>query len=408
MIQPLESRQMLSNSPVVTNDPGPITPGIPPDSAIHYHVKMIIDRGATTARVTYVFPATGYTVQTLPASVGGDADGTHYVFQANTQPPTNGGPNTPSVQVVYLPLESILNNHGGALQTGHYRFVLANGAITFADVPFDVGPQVSAFLNNGLLTVTGDETDNHFSFVRHDTLLDVVQTIGGQDFVLSTYSFRHVKQVVAYGNDGDDLIVVGPKNIPSTLIGGRGNDTLSGSAAGDLLDGGRGNDFLSGGNGADVLNGGRGDGNDTVNGGAGRDTLTGGAGDDTRQISVDSDDVKDLFEQTDDLGLDSLPFTISPDQLVTRIRTHDGKVTLRIAMTVTNSGFDINFGPLTTNPDGSLGIVLAGTQLGWKYAVLPALFTRQAYYDLTNLAPGPHVLHISQADGLIRTIDFQR
>src|SRR3954469_1818557 len=101
MIQPLESRQMLSSSPTVTNAPGPITPGIPPDFAIHYYVKMMIDRGATTARITYVFPATGYSVQTLPSSVGGDADGTHYVFQANIQPPTNGGPSTPTTQVVH-------------------------------------------------------------------------------------------------------------------------------------------------------------------------------------------------------------------------------------------------------------------------------------------------------------------
>src|SRR4051794_36846174 len=85
MIQPLESRQMLSSGPIVTNDPGPITPGIPPDSAIHYYVKMIIDRGATTARITYVFPATGYTVQTLFSNAGGDVDGMHYVFQANIQ-----------------------------------------------------------------------------------------------------------------------------------------------------------------------------------------------------------------------------------------------------------------------------------------------------------------------------------
>jgi len=407
MIQPLESRQMLSSSPIVTNDPGPIIPDLSP-VVIHYYVKMAIDRGATTARVTYVFPTTGYTVQTQRSSVGGDADGTHYVFQANIQPPTNGGPNTPAIQVVHLPLESVLTNHGGPLQEGHYRFVLGNGTTTFADVPFDVGPQVSAFLKNGVLTVTGDETDNHFSFVRHDTLLDVVQTIDGQDYVLSTFAYRHVKQIIAYGNDGDDLIVVGPKNIPSTLIGGRGNDTLSGSAANDLLDGGRGDDSLSGGSGVDTLNGGRGDGNDTVNGGPGRDTLAGGAGDDTRQISVDTDDAADLFEHFDDLGLDTLPFTIVDRELSARIRTENGRTTLRVSVMVSDSGYSVDFGPLITNPDGSLDILLSGTQLGARYAVLPVVLTHKSYYDLTDLAPGIHTLHVRQPSGLIRTIEFRR
>lgn len=415
MIQPLESRQMLSSSPLVTNDPGPIIViDDPPPTLIalpagaQVHVKMIIDRGATTARVTYTFPAAGYTVQTQLTGVSTDADGTQiYGVQSSIHPPA-GGVSSSTTQVVYLPLASIRNDHGGPLETGHYRFVLGSRATTFAAIPFDVGPQVFAFLKNGVLTVTGDETDNHFSFVRHDTLLDVVQTVGGQDFVLSTFSVRHVKQIIAYGNDGDDLIVVGPKNIPSTLIGGRGNDTLSGSAANDLLDGGRGDDFLSGGSGVDTLSGGRGDGNDTVNGGPGRDTLTGGAGDDTRQISVDTDDAVDLFEHFDHLGLNSLPFTIRDGQLSTRIRAENGQTTLRVAVTVSDSGYSVAFGPLTANPDGSLSILLSGTQVGANFAVLPAFFTRQSYYDLTNLTPGPHALHIRQPSGLIRTIEFQR
>jgi len=65
----------------------------------------------------------------------------------------------------------------------------------------------------------------------------------------------------------------------STLIGGRGNDRLTGGRAADLLEGGNGNDTLSGGGGADLLRGGGG--NDriiyaadaTLAGGSGADTL---------------------------------------------------------------------------------------------------------------------------------------
>jgi Ca2+-binding RTX toxin-like protein len=76
--------------------------------------------------------------------------------------------------------------------------------------------------------------------------------------------------------------------LPDTLIGGTGNDTLSGAdsddllignAGDDLMGGGGGNDTLLGGAGRDTLNGGNGD--DTVDGQGGADTLSGGEGDDT-------------------------------------------------------------------------------------------------------------------------------
>jgi Ca2+-binding RTX toxin-like protein len=405
MIQALETRQMLSSGPIGFNDPVLVIPAL----SVEYHVKVAIDRGVATARITYVFSGAGYTVQTQLVNVSTDTDGRQiYNVRATIQNPTLPGPNTSTTVVAYLPLESIRNNHGGPLEPGHYGLVIGDGASTFTSVPFDVPPQVSATLNNGVLTVTGDENDNQFSFSRNNRFLEVIETISGQDNLVATFPFSEVKQIMAYGNDGDDLIVVGPKNIPSTLIGGRGNDTLSGSAADDLIDGGRGDDFLSGGSGVDSLSGGRGDGNDTVNGGPGRDTLTGGGGDDTRQISVDTDDAVDLFEHFDDLGLDHLPFTIRAEELSTRIRSENGTTTLRLGVTVTDSGYSVAFGPLVTNGDGSLSILLAGTQVGANYGVLPALFTRVSYYDLTGLAPGMHSLHIEQAAGLITTIQFQR
>lgn len=62
------------------------------------------------------------------------------------------------------------------------------------------------------------------------------------------------------------------------VVGGRGNDTITGSNAANRLEGGFGNDKLSGGGGADVLIGGHG--NDRLTGGAGRDIVTGDAGND--------------------------------------------------------------------------------------------------------------------------------
>ncbi|MBL6965974.1 MAG: hypothetical protein ISR60_05415, partial [Anaerolineales bacterium] len=72
------------------------------------------------------------------------------------------------------------------------------------------------------------------------------------------------------GQDGADILNGGDG--ADTLQGGSGNDMINGSAGDDILDGGEGQDQLFGGDGADLLNGN--DGDDTLDGGAGDDILT--------------------------------------------------------------------------------------------------------------------------------------
>ena len=113
------------------------------------------------------------------------------------------------------------------------------------------------------------------------------------------------------GTAGDDVIdgnnnPVNPNAADSdTLNGGAGNDMLFGRGGDDVLNGGIGNDTLDGGDGNDVLNGGAdndtllggngndtldaGTGTDTLNGGAGNDRLTGGAGNDAIDGGADTD-----------------------------------------------------------------------------------------------------------------------
>jgi len=79
------------------------------------------------------------------------------------------------------------------------------------------------------------------------------------------------------GGDGDDTLTGG--NFSDELQGGKGNDVLEGKLESDELWGGKGNDTLSGDNGDDELQGGKG--NDVLNGGFGDDTFIGGAGNDT-------------------------------------------------------------------------------------------------------------------------------
>jgi VCBS repeat-containing protein len=79
----------------------------------------------------------------------------------------------------------------------------------------------------------------------------------------------------------------------TTIDGGEGNDSLTGSAARDHLDGGHGNDTLNGAAGGDTLVGGQG--NDTLTGGAGHDVFRwalhdgGGAGAPAHDIIKDFD-----------------------------------------------------------------------------------------------------------------------
>ena len=78
------------------------------------------------------------------------------------------------------------------------------------------------------------------------------------------------------GGSGNDRITGSPTN--DAINGSQGNDTISGEAGDDFLRGGKGNDLISGGVGNDILNGNLGD--DTLNGDAGNDFLRGGKGND--------------------------------------------------------------------------------------------------------------------------------
>ncbi len=87
------------------------------------------------------------------------------------------------------------------------------------------------------------------------------------------------------GAEGKNLVGTDDSD---TLLGGSGNDFISGKKGSDSLDGGAGNDTIYGGRGLDTLTGGSGDdilfggrGDDSLEGGAGNDSLYGGKGNDT-------------------------------------------------------------------------------------------------------------------------------
>jgi len=135
--------------------------------------------------------------------------------------------------------------------------------------------------------------------VVEDTISDFENVIGGSgNDRLTGDGFNNV----LIGVSGDDAI-----------FGKNGNDRLFGFDGRDLIEGGRGSDKLDGGDGKDRL---RGDaGFDELHGGAGNDVLIGGRGGDwfvfdTKLSSrTNVDDVKDFTVNHDMIGLDMHIFT---------------------------------------------------------------------------------------------------
>lgn len=91
--------------------------------------------------------------------------------------------------------------------------------------------------------------------------------------------------VVNGGGHDDTVTVARTVQVPLTMHGGPGDDTLLGGSGSDMLIGGAGNDRLNGRGGDDVVYGGPGNdvlkggpGDDVLRGGRGRDELRGGSG----------------------------------------------------------------------------------------------------------------------------------
>ena len=102
-----------------------------------------------------------------------------------------------------------------------------------------------------------------------------VYLLEGNDFARTANTSSGTKFFLGAGDD----FFTNNTAIPSTALGGAGNDKLRGGSGKDTLMGGDGNDKLQGNKGDDTLQGAAG--NDTEIGGAGIDTLYGGLGDDS-------------------------------------------------------------------------------------------------------------------------------
>lgn len=131
--------------------------------------------------------------------------------------------------------------------------------------PLENRLMLSARLSAGVLAVNGTP--------RADTIHTRIAGAALAVFVNGRemrFAAASVTRIVINGKAGNDFIVNGARAVPSRLIGGPGNDLLSGGLGDDTLSGGPGNDRLYGQ-----------DGDDLLDGGADRDVMVGGPGNDT-------------------------------------------------------------------------------------------------------------------------------
>lgn len=136
---------------------------------------------------------------------------------------------------------------------------------------------------------------------------------------VESYAIRTVTRVEVDAGLGNDQVTVNAGLVPTSVLGGDGNDVVTGGLA---------NDTLNGGPGIDTINGGGGD--DRIVGGTGRDVLFGGGGDDWIESRDGEPDTVNGGAGYDSVLWDSLdslaefevsnPFTPAPDNQQMRVR----------------------------------------------------------------------------------------
>jgi hypothetical protein len=125
--------------------------------------------------------------------------------------------------------------------------------------------------DSNVLKVFGTEGNDDIHIWRRDNSLRMVRNEVTRDLT-------GITSIEVCGFDGDDAIVINTRDIPAYVLGGAGNDVLTGYDEDDNFVGGGGRDAIDTGGGDDRAAGMAG--KDTILGGAGNDRLFGGEGND--------------------------------------------------------------------------------------------------------------------------------
>ena len=160
---------------------------------------------------------------------------------------------------------------------------------------------VSLDMEDGTLNVRGTKGDD--AIVVSLDAADATKLNVSLNGVSHSFNVSEVLHVTMNGKKGHDSMAMdeaaGMILIGAHMVGGDGNDVLTGASGDDRLMGGKGDDVLTGNAGADRLKGDKGE--DVLNGMAGEDRLDGGKGADKLKGGKDKDTNEDSDDDEDDL-----------------------------------------------------------------------------------------------------------
>src|SRR5271155_4441669 len=124
----------------------------------------------------------------------------------------------------------------------------------------------SITFTNGILPSTGDPINGSSLTAEPDSTGKYIHASAG-DGVTDNVLISQVKQIDIIGGAGPDYIYVDSSfTIPTSILGGAGNDTIRGGGGSNTINGGAGDDWIDGRGTHDVIYGGEGD--DTLLGGS--------------------------------------------------------------------------------------------------------------------------------------------
>jgi len=167
----------------------------------------------------------------------------------------------------------------------HSTSVLVSAEGTLHLITTDAIAPVAPALDRRILRVFGTTESDSISALH--TGSSILVRVNGSNY---SYKFSDLDSVRIYADAGNDL-VESVVTIPTSVLGGAGDDLIKTGDARDTVYGGDGNDSLYGGGERDWLFGEAG--NDRLNGGGARDILWGGAGADILLGTI-AGEVRDL------------------------------------------------------------------------------------------------------------------